>query len=275
MPALYIPQLEYPEDGFDLYWELATDGPLPVPIAYYGNKCTGGNTWFDASGLGNDGAISGNCAWDVSHRGAVINFPDIATGDYVPTGLASVDNSLMTVACWHRTSSGNSGVLTGKTASGAPYKYFAFVVEQAATKSYMYMGNGASFESHEIEASSALTDGEWHHFAYVRDGANGWAYLDGELFPLLATKTNWSLDATCDLDIGSYSYRRANGDTNGVAYWDQALSASQVLDLYRSQIRGGPGVLGRSWPRCFPVAGAAAGFVPYPYPLHELSGGVG
>jgi len=92
----------------------------------------------------------------------------------------------------------------------------------------MYMGDGSDYESHSI-TGLGHTNGQVHHVAYVRNGANGYAYLDGVL---AGTKTDWSLSTTCTLMPGGESYRTPNlsygADFCG---WNRSLSAQEIRQL--------------------------------------------
>jgi archaellum component FlaF (FlaF/FlaG flagellin family) len=91
--------------------------------------------------------------------------------------------------------------------------------------------------------STAVSLNQWHHYAGVYDGSNVLLYVDGSLQvdqPALVGEIA-SCEATMTIGAGftgtcalpTYGGTAFNGIIDEVAIWDRALSADEILSLYR------------------------------------------
>jgi hypothetical protein len=99
---------------------------------------------------------------------------------------------------------------------------------------------GAMSDCANANGSRVLTDGAWHHMAIVKSGhspATLSSYLDGELqgSSPAAYSNPIVFDDGTEFAIGAFSKGTypADGVFDEVAVWRRALSADEVLALYR------------------------------------------
>jgi hypothetical protein len=260
----------YPKSGFDTSWELNTEGPLPVPVAYYGNKFTGGQTWFDLSGRGNHGTLTNDAAWGVRERGPDVSFD--GTGDHVLVPAPVILDAPMTLSAWVRITTGSRyhSIISLAKDDGATEDQDKFAITINNLEQVQVVAQTDVPDLVEALATATLTVNKWHHVVGVITKAAGTyyatAYLDGgnagndsgamvgpvptSTYVGATPRLNGAIIASC------------LGQIDQAVIFDQALSASQIHDLWQSQRNGGPGVLGRSTRPMFAssVAGEEVGF---------------
>jgi len=88
-----------------------------------------------------------------------------------------------------------------------------------------------------VDLSNSVTDNNWHHVAWIKDGATAYLYLDGVL---VGNNTNTAIgninvsDGTCP-SIGGYSCSSSyafNGKIDETRIYNRALSPAEIKKLY-------------------------------------------
>lgn len=100
-----------------------------------------------------------------------------------------------------------------------------------------YSGNQIKLTKYgvvDITAGTFPADTNWHHLSVVYSGAGVSVYIDGTVSGTNANTANFAA-CTGSLGIGGPEVQ-FNGDIDEVAVWSRALSAAEVLQLYRRGI---------------------------------------
>ena len=188
----------------------------------------------DASGNGNDGAISGSPAWVAGKFGTALQFT--GSGTYVNCGNPDAFNTNMfSVSFWYNfpaTQSWNHMVSRGQhVASGTPGSVNWGVMMYSAEQRILYETyNNTGW----VGLSVDTTLGNWHHVVATFDGATMQVYHDGTL---AGTGTNGILlDAARPLIIGGRSDAGSvgglfNGSIDEVGYFGVVVTAQDVQTL--------------------------------------------
>ena len=146
----------------------------------------------------------------------------------------------VTVAAWVKIK-GWSHMFEGVVSKG----WNGYRLNKYFTQSY-FVNNQMDFSTPtDCTGSRVVADGLWHHVVGVYDGAHQNLYIDGTLDASIAYSggVGVSTDPLCIGDIGNYwvasgsgSYMKPlfDGVIDEVAVLTNALTASQVLDLFNS-----------------------------------------
>ena len=105
---------------------------------------------------------------------------------------------------------------------------------------------GTTLFNFSPESTTLLTAGEWAHLVFVQDGVSPTFFVNAvEVVPFFLTnvdKTVWFNDAPL-IDngrIGCFNYNNGsndqffNGNIDEVAFWNSALTADEITELYNS-----------------------------------------
>lgn len=217
-----------------------------VPLAYWPLGESEAATAYDYS-AGHDGTQNGGLTLGVagprpptyagfSATNTAYQFDGASSFVDCGTGPALSGTTDFTLEAWVNTASTADGMILQQRYSGGYNGEYMFSVNADGTLSLTVYGGGAyQFNNLNSLASGKLVnDGNWHHVAAVRSGANGAIYIDGALTGT-ATGPLAPLDPTFTVAIGedardSTSY--FNGLMCNVAIYSTALSAAAVQTHY-------------------------------------------
>ena len=140
-----------------------------------------------------------------------------------------------TVSYWIKLDSIPSG---GVYIFGKGTSYYTYLTANGQTV-YIYAGTGplTGATPLSIGATHAITTGSWIHIAIVGDGSTVKLYKDG-------VERASGLDRTpqgVNRFGGDDTARFVNGKMDEVAYFDSALSAAQITNIYKGEVSGGSG----------------------------------
>ncbi|MEA3226025.1 MAG: LamG-like jellyroll fold domain-containing protein [Planctomycetota bacterium] len=232
----------YPEDGYDTNWDLATDGPLPVPTWMMDDRHPEGFGAYDVvSGEFYEGyPMSPSYAhWETEPQNHVFYLKRFSMGQFGHLDLPSntIGNGVPgTYSVWARV-------------NYASAKRFMFGV--FGSGSYSYPWHGRRFQLFGTATTLLWTAdtnfyNRMRHYVIVADGSGFTLYLDGKSQGRQESSDAFSVNNFGSQDL-SYQYGW-EGNFSRIVQFDEALSDSQVSLLYESQLNGGLGVLGESWP---------------------------
>lgn len=160
----------------------------------------------------------------------------------IDSNIGIAGNSSMTISLWLK--------MNTELASGG--SVFAQHFSQTGSKRYInvyYDYNGgtrrivAAFSSANAFFNGSLGTSNWHHIALVRDvGANtGVIYLDGVAgTPVTLGTTELSIDRVSILGANADSF--LSGLLDDVAFFDRALTATEIAKVYSNNIKKIAGV---------------------------------
>ena len=157
--------------------------------------------------------------------------------DYIdignPASLQITGN--MSISAWVKTSdTGAYEIIVGKDDVGSNRSYYLYKSSTQKAKFYIYTsGVGAN-----VEGTSAISDGNWHHILAVNDGTDLKIYVDGALEGTNSGGGGAIDNTSVNIEIG----RRAGvlgvrgnwtGSIDEVAIWNSDQSAN-VASIYNS-----------------------------------------
>ncbi len=216
-----------------------TDVAQDSPGAFWPLNESSGVTAYDYSGLAkngtNNGGItlgasgprpptyqgfdSGNTAYQFDGASAYI---DLGTG---PSLSGTTD---FTLEAWiNTTATANGIIIQQRSATGFNGEY-QFQVTASGNLSFMVYGGGSQYN---FTTTRTINDGQWHYVAAVRNGLNGYIYIDGTLAASASGTTLAPLDPTIQTYIGSDqrdSVSYFNGMISDVAIYPVALPAHDI-----------------------------------------------
>ncbi|MEZ6062492.1 MAG: LamG domain-containing protein [Planctomycetaceae bacterium] len=149
--------------------------PVPEPIASWQFDETAGSTAVDSVG-DSDGTIEG-AARTHGVTGGGLQFDGVNDRVTVGTGASLGGRADFTAAAWIRTSATSDGVVVQQRDSGFNGEYQVLVQSDGYITFFVYGNFRTQFTFSSVRT---VNDGEWHHVAAVRSGAQGLIYIDGQ-----------------------------------------------------------------------------------------------
>ncbi len=213
-------------------------GQLPTPTAYYPFEEGVGNMTADASPtMGPMGTLTGG--WAPGHIGDFsIDLNGANNRVNIPTNAfagAATTNDTISFSFWANQqgdiANSSSFWAVSPTAGG----------NQRGAQAHAPWGNGTIFwdtagccggNTRLQNNPGSLADNEWHHFAFVKDGANKSIYVDGA--QIVASGGASPLLPFSELLIGAEppSTNSFNGLIDDFAVFDVALTQENISDIF-------------------------------------------
>ena len=162
------------------------------------------------------------------------------TDDYITTGtgidLGSTTD--FTITCWAKAADWTDQMFMGKW-QDVNYRWFLGVNGSDYLSFYSLSNSNGGIT---YTGTTALTNGEWTHIAFVADrSADSKGYINGVLDDTDTTEVlTRDLDNTGVLVIGASGVTAGNpdyitGNISEVSIWNTALSSNQVKQLYNGR----------------------------------------
>jgi hypothetical protein len=179
--------------------------------------------------------VAGKVGQALSFDGSTsfVRLPD----NFLPFPTSGTSATPMSFETWFRTSAG--GVLLDQEGLSAGYVPAVYVGTDGKLRAEPFWGGSAA----PIVSTGTVNDGQWHHVALTYDGTSKTVYLEGAA---IGTK---SLSQTAYSSAG-YQYTLGRGEATGwpatpsgtydyfkgqvdeAAFYNRALSASEVQNIY-------------------------------------------
>ena len=203
-----------------------------------GGAPPGGGAWANAASVSFDGTD------DYMSLGDDTVIQDGSSGAFTWSIWVKTSDAVgaMFIAKSDQAGGANSGYRTFEMGSSAGNSNLYFVIKNAGgTIRYPYWSNGLN--------GSNVSDGAWHHLAFVNEGTGGvqLIYFDGTSQTLTGTKTGLVCStASQALSVGAMEGDAVTGFyldglVDEVAAWSSALSAAQITNIYKGEESGGSG----------------------------------
>ncbi|HRI71432.1 MAG TPA: LamG domain-containing protein, partial [Polyangium sp.] len=221
------------ERGDHLNTQFPPIGALPLVAQWVMNEGTG-TTLVDRSGHNYSRPFTTAVAtWvaDGVKSAQVLKFNGV--GAIVIGTAAALDGPTpFTLAAWIKTTSMQEAFILQQR-DDTDGEYWFSVQGNGTVNFAVYAGSTFQFN---ITTTATVNDGQWHHIAAVRDGANGYIYIDGSLTPAAqGSGPIQNLRNTLQVAVGGDirdNIRYFNGSMFDARIYRVALSAVEIaLDL--------------------------------------------
>jgi GH43 family beta-xylosidase len=160
-----------------------TDTPTPTslpsqqdPITWYRFDESSGTIAADASGNAKTATLNGGATWVAGQSGNAVSLSGSSQYVSAPAGLVSNLNDF-TIATWVRLNA--SGTWTRIFDFGSSTSVNMFLTPTTGANLRYAITTGGNGAEQQINASSPLSAGAWHHLAVTLSGTTGSLYLDG------------------------------------------------------------------------------------------------
>jgi hypothetical protein len=177
----------------------------------------------DSSGLGNDGRLGpeGNPQWVAGIIGGALDLD--GSDDYVEIDAIADDltTNNFTVSIWIKGTQTGEGTVIGSNTTGGGHDFILGV------QGGLLLVEAGGYNTYPPK----ISDNQWHHIAYVRDGNKAYAYTDGVLVGTETPSGNpagqvrWSIGQEWD----SSPSDEFNGTVDDVRFYSYALSRAEVV----------------------------------------------
>ncbi len=198
---------------------------------------TSGATAADSSGNGNNGTINGGAAWTAGQSGNAVDLD--GTDDYIalPAGVVSGADTI-TVAAWVNLDTVSNWMRIFDFGSGtSTYMYLTPQNGSTGKIRFGIRNNGSTAQN--IDGTSALATGGWHHVAVTLNGSTGTLYVDGSAVGSNTSMTIKPSDmgATTQNWIGrsQHSDPYLDGRVDDFRIYNRAISSSEVASVMNGQ----------------------------------------
>ena len=183
-----------------------------------------GNTAIDLSGNGNDGTM---------YNGTAVDFPGSDEYITIPDDSALDVTTAISISVWVYPDTVTGGTQGGIIAKG-PWDGWPYYIQiDASTAKILWRHYVSSIT--DLNSTSAISAGEWTHIVCTYTSGAKKIYINGAL-DASDTSTGTLDTSTGGLHIGhitdgTYYF---NGKISDVKIFDTALSADQIVELYRN-----------------------------------------
>ena len=83
--------------------------------------------------------------------------------------------------------------------------------------------------------TAAVNDGQWHHFAFARNGTNLLAYEDGAAIGSPTATTITDISSPSDFQLGGRATDSfLDGSLDEVSFYSRALTATEVTAIFNA-----------------------------------------
>jgi len=227
----------------------------------------------DSSGNGNDATTVATSQPTFKALAQSTTSLSFDGSDHLTTNYTPASSTGATMSIWYKSTSftKTSGLITSGTTTSAALGNFNLMLNTSTNGFYVQVGDGTNsslhnalhgFGSHnDITSASApgyLFDGLWHHLVVTIDGTALKMYLDGGDKTVNASRSNTQgtpyQTATSSIaytgNVGNihigkghptFSPNMEEAYVDDFAYFEYALTASQVSALYNSGVPGNSG----------------------------------
>ncbi len=186
-----------------------------------------GTIAHDSSGNGNDGTFNGDPQWVEGHLGGALEFD--GAGDYLDCGSdPSLDLTKWTIAFWLNLNENKN--YNGYIIKGVDIAENYEVLTYGAGNFHFPIVNTDGARVYVNTATGVTVVGEWAHFAYSYDSAEGRRlYKDGSLI-FEDTESSTPQTTTAPLFIGNESgtSRSVNGIMDDIRIYNRALTEAEI-----------------------------------------------
>ncbi len=216
-------------------WHFRITEELPGLVAWWKANEGSGTVAADSGPAGADASLN-NVTWADGRRGGAMEFH----GDGVAsagTAASLGGGTPFTVSAWVRIPPSHSSLAvlvqqrsTSEFPGGGYNGQYVLRVNGDGRPSFWVYGNFAT--QWDFAANTAIHDDQWHHITAVRDGTEGYIYINGVLDGS-ASGTVRDLNAGIPVHMGSDfrdSNRHLTGRLDQVRIFNRALSPAQVLE---------------------------------------------
>ncbi|MBW3015450.1 LamG domain-containing protein, partial [Candidatus Woesearchaeota archaeon] len=203
---------------------------------------------LDSSGDSNDGTINGNVTNITGKINGAYSFD--GDEDYVTVVSPTfIDQQQGTFAAWVKWGGAQTEMtIASVSVTDTTDDEFFFDFRPDSAVAYgnftdiVHLVNGA-IQARLRTPNNVFEINKWHHFVATSDGSTVKAYVDGQEVTLTeqigSNAGQWFGDATDASYFTIGGVKRAtlaadwNGSIDEVAVWDRALSAEEILDIYK------------------------------------------
>ena len=212
----------------------------PGPVAYWRFDEGQGSTAYDSTVNRNNGTISG-AAWKPESdclSGKCLSFDgmDDVVNFAADKGPIS-GTGPFTLQAWIRTNMTGEAYLLQQRDGGDYNGEYIFEINAGKVRYWDY-NNGYGFQN--FDSVSSINDNKWHQIIFVRNGTNGYIYIDGKLNNSMSA-TTINISSNLDFAIG-YNLRDNNrffsGSIDELKIYPYARTAAQIAQDYNAGLAG-------------------------------------
>lgn len=183
-----------------------------------------------------------------SVRGDMMSFD--GTDDYLTASHNTNLNTLpLTVELWTKGANPTGTAPMVSKYANSSFNGWALNMTTGGLVQGFYFNSGANF-SYDVRSNSAITDGNWHHVAYILDNTGSYLYIDG----VLNQSTGWTGTPTAATTTQALQFGQMtgysgiyNGQMEEVRIWNVALTQSQIRENMHLTLSGGESGLVGYW----------------------------
>lgn len=187
---------------------------------------TGGTTWTDLSGSGNNGTLTNGPTYSSANGGSLV-FDGV--DDYGPIGTSgfSFGSSAGTLSGWAKATTANAGIgywIISYGSAGVSQSRFIGIYNQT-----YYFGGYIN----DITASGVQLN-TWFNMVGVYDGTNASMYINGVLVSGPTAKTWNTVSSNAQIGRQTNGSEYWNGNISQASIYNRALTAAEISQNYNA-----------------------------------------
>ena len=177
--------------------------------------------------------------------GNALSFDGIDDNVRINSSLGNFGTSNFTIEAWVKTSASSQGTIISKRDAPSYGNFFTLEIGSNGKLS-LHINESSVANYTEIESSSAINDGSWHHVAAVRNSGQLFLYIDGQQAASpVSIIGNPNISNSVTTYIGQLQFAgaptptdRFNGTLDEIRIWSDARTANEIANNYRTQLSG-------------------------------------
>ena len=188
-----------------------------------------GTTWTEIVSDGTLGSYSNAYSVDLD-----------GTNDYIDLGTSSTLNptSALTISAWVYINGAGTGSLptiysSSKNSAGS---MGGIALAYASNKIRFYLDETGSSSWVFAESNSTMNTSQWYHLAGTWNGSTVTLYVNGTAQTTTGSATTIGYNTDFPATIGRYTSNYFQGLIDEVAFFNSALSASDITTMYNSGV---------------------------------------
>lgn len=203
-----------------------------------GKWALSGGVWTDSSGNGNNLSVSGTPTQTAGHGGTANAAANLQGSHYLfktDTAQLSVTGPMSVFGWVYFTITTSAKGLITKSNATSNQRSFILQIDATTNKLHGYLYSNGSTGANAA-STNGVPVGAFAHVGMVYDGVDTRTYINGVLDGAPTPYTLGIFDSSAPFAIGAYNTNStpvySSSNIDDVAYWNRALSAAEVAELY-------------------------------------------
>jgi len=214
-------------------------------LVYYARQA-GITNWWPAEGnpndiIGTNDGITTNIVYDIGKIGRVFEFDGVDSSVNFGTNAGNFGSNEFTIDYWANLATNPTSAFLEKEPPGCTPSTLPSFWRIRTINGFpaFEAQNNNGVGSFKMQGAIALTDLQWHHFAWTRRGQDMRLYVDGQQSTAILTPTLLNLTNAAPVILGRSAFEDCGSGTSPLSgavdeldFWNRGLTPTEVKAIY-------------------------------------------